>query len=281
MPALVVGDAGGQAWTPAAQWLGDADEIDALLAYQRSFTPDLDAKGQAAYAIGDYSHMVASAFVPLMVGHRLVPDFSPAGIEIGFDTKPMEHRGRTVTERLARLRLVDPAFHTDDAALAENPSARWSADLAGVFRGHVEALHGPLVAALNRKSGLSRNALWRLVGDSFSQLFLDAGRRFGRIDQAKGDAMAVLKAPGSPLTNRQMHYFDIELRNPADPGRVLACVTYRARGGCCRFYTVEGGHLCTTCVLQDPGARDALLEERLRRRLGLAAAPVAFENPSG
>ena len=66
-----------------------------------------------------------------------------------------------------------------------------------------------------------------------------------------------------------MHYFDIEVRDESQPDRVLMCITYRAPGGCCRFYTVEGGHLCSTCVLHDPEGRYAKLEAKLRNRLGL------------
>lgn len=268
-PEVGLGTTAGSGWMPARAWTSDDDAIDGLLAYQQSFTPDLDGKGQAAYAVGDYAQMVASAFAPLMAGFRIVPDFSPAGVDVGFDLRPLEHRGRTVMERLWRMRLRDAGYHTDDCALAGDPDAQFSDDLPDVFRRHVEAHMRPLVEALHRRSSLSRNALWRLVGDSLSQLFLDAGRRFGRLEQAKADALAILKATGSPLANRQMHYFDIEVRDQED--RLQGCVTFRARGGCCRYYTVEGGHLCATCVLQDPVLRDAKLEWDLRRRFGLAS----------
>lgn len=272
-PRIEITNDGIAGWTPVEQWLADDQAIAGLLDYQKSFTPDLDRKGQAAYAIGDYSHMLATAFVPLLVGFRMVPDFGPANVEIGFDLKPVEHNGLPLTERLWRLRLANLACRTDVSL----PTS----DLAGDFRCHVEAHMTGLVEALHGESGLSRSALWRLVGDSISQVFLDAGRHFGRIEQAKTDAMAILKSHGSPLANRQMHYFDIEICKPAQPDEVLVSATYRARGGCCRFYTVEGGHLCATCVLQDPVERDLKLERLLRQRLGLSGSEtVALANPA-
>ena len=81
-----------------------------------------------------------------------------------------------------------------------------------------------------------------------------------------------LAAFGSPLANRQMHYFDIVIRDPADSDRILASRSFRSRGGCCRYYTSREGKLCTTCVLLDPADRDRNLEAKLRFRLGLAPA---------
>lgn len=113
--------------------------------------------------------------------------------------------------------------------------------------------------------------MWRLVGDSVSAVFLETGRTLGCEERAMTEALVVLKQPGSPLANRQMHYFDIVIRAPDDPGRVLARRTFRSRGGCCRYYTSREGRLCTTCVLLDPRERDRNLEAALRARLGLAS----------
>ncbi|WP_442580069.1 (2Fe-2S)-binding protein [Mesorhizobium sp. ASY16-5R] len=78
--------------------------------------------------------------------------------------------------------------------------------------------------------------------------------------------MTILKQPGSPLFNRQLHYFDLTLRDEGQ--RELLSWTFRARGGCCRFYTVEGGKLCSTCVLKNAAERDNELLDAMRRRFG-------------
>jgi hypothetical protein len=264
----------GTGWSTAADLFADSAAVDDLLAYQKSFTPDLDRKGQAAYAIGEYSHMFAISAAAPFVGFGLVPDLSPHNYALRFDTRPMQHNGRIVQERLPRVRFVNVTVSADSQAFAGHTDVREIVDRATLcerLRRQVEAHFEPLVAALHEKSGLSRSALWRLVGDSLSQRFLDAGERYGRPDSAKAAALAVLKQEGSPLSNRQMHYFDIDIRDDKHPERVLLSRTYRARGGCCRFYTVEGGHLCSSCVLQDAEQRVINIERKLRQRLGLAA----------
>jgi hypothetical protein len=76
--------------------------------------------------------------------------------------------------------------------------------------------------------------------------------------------MTVLKYPGSPLYNRQLHFFDLTLRDERQ--RELLTWTFRARGGCCRYYTVEDGTLCETCVLKKPADRNAELLRVMRLR---------------
>ena len=259
-------------------WTSSPSHVASYMEYQRSLVPGLDAKGQAAFAVGDYSHMLASAVVPLFVGSRLVPDFSGATVRTGFDLRPLDLDGRLLQERVWRIGLGAGSVDTDDPARSAEPALRQVGDLTGMFRAQLETHLAPLVATLHRLSRLSRRALWRLVGDSFAQIFLDAGQHYGRLDRAKADAAAILKAPGSPLANTQWHYVDITVRDEHNPERILASTPFRARGGCCRYYTVEGGHLCTTCVLQDPVARDTALERQLRRKL--TQDPAATQMPA-
>jgi hypothetical protein len=266
-----------RSWRRASDCLNDDAFVAAFLDYQRSFTPDLDDKGQGAYAIGEYAQMLASATVPLLVGFRIVPDFRPDACAIGYDLQLVEHAGRTLDTRNWRIAIPSSPLHVEaesgnEGSLVAGESAIpvGFPTLCERFRKAVEAHCAPLIETVHRQTKLGRKALWRLVGDSFSQVFLDAGRTYDCPERACSAALLVLKAPGSPLTNRQMHFFDIAVHDDRDPPREIMSMTFRARGGCCRYYTVQGGHLCTTCVLQDPAVRDLKIETHLRSRLGLA-----------
>jgi ferric iron reductase protein FhuF len=281
-PRIDVG-ALGPGWVTAAALFGDDAALDDLLEYQATFTRGLDQKGRAAFLVANYSYTFAITAAPLFVGFALVPDFSPSNYALRFDTRPIKHDGRTVEERQARVRFLSAAFSTDKQSNATHPDAKTLLDRAGLralFRQSIEDHFRPLIERLHRKSGLSRNALWRLAGDSLAALFLDAGERFQRDVDAQADAMAILKQPGSPLNNRQMHYFDVAVRDDERPERALASRTFRARGGCCRYYTAEGGKLCSTCVLKDPVERDQELMNAMRSGLSLQVAEVDVAAPA-
>ena len=88
--------------------------------------------------------------------------------------------------------------------------------------------------------------------------------------EARRDALSILKQPSSPLANPQLAYLELTLPDPSRPDRPLATRTVRARGGCCRYYTVAGGERCATCVLWRPQERDRRILEAMRNELGEA-----------
>lgn len=262
-------------WLTAAALFADDAALDDHLEYQGSFDKGVDRKSCAAFLLSDYCAMFAMTAVPLLVGAGMAPDFSPSHYALRFYTKPVEHDGHTNVVRRADVRFLRFAFSTDRDSNAAHPDASALPHrdaLCDCFRRGVEDHFRPLIEALNGKTGLPRSAMWRLVGDALGVAFLEAGRRYDCLDEAKATAMTVLKQPGSPLKNRQMHFLDISLRDDGCPDRIRATYTFRARGGCCRYYLIEGRKLCTTCVLQEPATRDRLLQNLMRRRLGLPAA---------
>jgi hypothetical protein len=275
-PRLDVGalDAG---WTTAAAFFADSEAVEDWLAYQDAHVHGLDDRGRAAALITDYSYMFALAVVPLLVGWRMVPDLSPAKLALRFDVQPVEHDGALLQQRRLQVRFLGGAFRTDRADAAPGASSD-TPRLQAHFRGAVEGHFRPFVAVLHARSRLSRSALWRLVADSLAAVFLDAGQRCRCKETALAEAAAILKAEGSPLNNRQLHFFDITLCAGDDPERILLSRTFRSRGGCCRFYTAEGGRLCSTCVLKDQAERDRGIVDALCRRLGLPAAGTRFRS---
>ncbi len=86
-------------------------------------------------------------------------------------------------------------------------------------------------------------------------------------------AQAILQAPGSPLHNKQTGFVEIVVRDVAKPEQVVACEWFRARGGCCRYYTTEAaeGEYCTTCVLRPAESRDERLHTYLKGKVEAAA----------
>lgn len=134
-------------------------------------------------------------------------------------------------------------------------------DLAA-FRAVIEAVHAPMVDALHQRTGLSRNALWRLVGDGVTGGLLAFGKHGGSVHEAMAVAREVARHP--PLGNRQWDFVEIAASD-AEPQ------WFRLRGGCCRLYRTVGGSLCTTCVLR---SRASQLDQ-LRAFVGASPSPAA------
>ncbi len=246
-------------WITAEALFADAAVLEEHLDFHKAFHHGADRKTCAAALIIDHGQAVAIASVALFVGFGIVADFSPPHIALRFEMGESEHDGHVHKVRHTHIRYLSSAFWTP-----EDPD-----ELARLYRRGIEDHFRPLIARLRDRTGLSRTALWRLVADAIAGRFLEAGRHFDRLTEAKASAMAILKQPGSPLNNRQLHYFDLTVRDGTDRAHTH---TFRARGGCCRFYMVESGTLCPTCVLNPADRRDAELRLAMRRHLGLPAA---------
>ncbi len=245
-------------WVTAETFFSDAAAIDEFVSFEQSLNEGTDARTAGALLMTDYGYILAAAAVPLFAGFGLVADLSPARLGLRFYTTTEEHDGKTHRVRRAHVRFADDAFRQGqlhDEADGER------------FRAYFEAHFAPAVEAIHGRTGLSRAALWRLAADAIAGRFLDAGRRFSTVDAAKTVAMRILKVPGSPLANRQLHYFDLTV---LDNQQRDFSYTFRQRGGCCRFYLVKGGEYCPTCVLKAPAERDEELSMEMRRHLGVA-----------
>ena len=131
------------------------------------------------------------------------------------------------------------------------------------------AVLAPMVERLHILTRLGRSALWRLVADNIAAAWLSVGNSIGDPERAITDADAIIHQPGSPLSNKQLHFIRVEARDPQNGQKLLACEWFRARGGCCRYYTVDEarGQLCSTCVLQTPQAMQSILSDYLVERV--------------
>ncbi|WP_245261763.1 ferric iron reductase [Ancylobacter sp. FA202] len=258
-------------FTPLATLFGAERFLTAMLARQQAATPGLDEKGAAAFFITEYSNLLGILAAVPFLSHGLVPDLSARNCALAAQPPPGEPPD-------VRLRLLNAAGVTDRPLAAPSSLIR-PVDRAGLLEAlgqSLEAHMAPLIDTLHTRTGLPRRAMWRLVGDAVAMRFLEAGQRLGCEAVAKADVMAALMRTGSPLANRQLHFFDVEIVD--DARRVLARRTFRARGGCCRFYTAPGGSLCTSCVLVKPEDRRQRIEARMRAELGL---PRVAQEPVG
>ena len=257
-------------WILAEALFADADAIEEYLAYEGSFYQGVDRRTCAAAMMVDYSYIFAMATAPLVAGFGIVPDLSPRHYALKFHLAPLEHDGQTLDVRRAHVRFLSTTFRTSGKVCTDAASQPIdSIGICDLYRQAVEDHMRPLVETLSDRTGLSRSALWRLVADAIAAAFLDAGRRFDCLEEAQAMAMKILKQPGSPLCNRQLHFFELTLRD--DQQRKLLSWTFRARGGCCRYYTVEAGKLCDTCVLKKREDRNAGLLRTMQRMFRASA----------
>lgn len=262
-------------WITAEAFFASDIMIEEFLDYEGSFNEGTDRKACGALMMTDYAYVFSLATVPAFLGFGMLPDLSPSRLALQFHTTRDEHDGHTHEVRRAHVRYLsgdfrtsrqDHAVHTDARALMTDD------EIADAFCNSVQAHFEPLIDQLHARTRLPRTAFWRLVADALAGWFIEAGRRLGCVEVAKASAMAVVKRQGSPLNNRQLHYFDLSV---CDRAGMPFSYTFRARGGCCRFYTVKGGEYCSTCVLKDPGQRDDDLRQAMRRHLGLAGEGTA------
>lgn len=247
----------GEGWTTVEAFFNDDKAIGEFLVFEQSLNEGADVKTAAALLMTDYGYIIAAAVVPLYVGFGLVPDLSPASIALLFHTKEEDHDGKLHLRRRADVRFLEDGFW--QGQLDSHPDEER-------FRLEIERHFTPVVETVHARTRLSRAALWRLAADAIAGRFLDCGRRFGTVEAAKTSAMRILKVPGSPLSNRQLQFFDLTV---LDEHQREFSYTFRQRGGCCRFYQVDGGEYCSTCVLKDPGQRDDELRLAMRQHLRL------------
>jgi hypothetical protein len=239
---LVLPDPSGPSAPPIslADLTGDMAVLGAWLREHRKLWEGMDDKAAAAVLLGGVSFEVTKALLALGT-EAPWPEASEVRLDLTWTTW-VEGTARVP---VLNCRVTIPLTVESGG----RDPARAVADL-----------HAPLVAALGKASGLSSRALWRLVTDAVAEACLESGRHHGDAGQGMALAREILGDRASPLFNRQWGFFEIEARRP--DGRSVR-EWFRARGGCCRYYTTAGGAYCSTCVLRDPGSRDAILRDWL------------------
>lgn len=231
-----------------------AELLEAWLGAEAQAQPGADDKLAAAYLLGRTAFAVSEVLAALALKGLRPARLAPNTVAL------------TARRALWHLDGQSGEGRAYDVVLSETDLLPCSAP-APMLGAALPELFAPLVRSLVDRSGLSKGALWRLVGDALSGALLMQGKHAGREEEAMEMAYAALRDRQNPLHSRQTGFVRIDLPERPDIGE-----WFRARGGCCRYYTTEGGAYCSTCVLRDPKSRKALLRAHLRRKHGLEKA---------
>lgn len=207
----------------------ESDALRELLYNQPDLPASTDARTCAAFFIGRYAYFLAVPLAALHLRAGLTTDIGSKALSIGFAEIVLDH-GDHSHELMVPHLLFSGAFS-------------YCADI-GELRLELERHLAPLIDRLHAETRLSPGAQWRLAGDSLAFAFLGVGEKLGDVATARETVTALLKHPASPFTNPQLHFLSIDAPGLSEP---RTCV---ARGGCCRYYKVEGGSLCSNCVLE-------------------------------
>lgn len=231
------------------------------LARQTALHPGMPPRTAGAFFIGEYAWYVFAAAVGAYLAERRVPDLAPERVALRFQRYIWVEEGESGPAERIDVRFLstrcavlpaDPAAGQLDVTVVPDRDA-----LRTQFRAALEAHLTPLIAQIHARTGFGPQAQWRLVSDACAALFLNLGKALGDAERAQAEGLAFVKAPGSPLHNPQTGYFTVDHNGQ--------CTTFRARGGCCRYYTVPPGEKCTLCVLRPPEERAARLRTYLER----------------
>jgi hypothetical protein len=256
-------------WTAATDITQEASPALAqALEHQAHHYPKMDARTRGSYLVNSYSWYVPTFAIAAYLSERRVPDFSADNLAVRVN-KYTWHAGnesgegerletRFMSGRFAALPDDPDANHPDAIILPDTDALReW-------LRVALEAHFTPLIERVYTATRLGRQAQWNLVADSCAALFLYIGQALG--DEARGqvESLAFVKAADSPMKNPKTGFVTLQYGDH--------CETFRARGGCCRYYTLEDGHKCSTCVLLKPAERDEILLGYMSRQYDQEAA---------
>ncbi|MFJ4967037.1 (2Fe-2S)-binding protein [Streptomyces sp. NPDC088729] len=223
---------GGGSWTPADRMAAEPDRVAALVdgearhihaAYGAEPRRDV----AATWALERYLFTAALAFSAPWFLERRVP------------AVPLDRIGYAWQERSLAVAPVGVACLPGDPAAAL-PGARTAPDeeaLRAELRDTVARHAAPVLEAFGPLVRRRSRALWALATDQLASGIMYMGRSLGEASTAASAANALLPGSTAPYQGAA------DLRPSPDPE-----IGYtRTRTGCCLYYTLPPGSVCSTC----------------------------------
>jgi hypothetical protein len=228
-----------------ADWLGGVG----------SDTEGMDARTRAAYLAGYVSWALGRVLAAFSLCGPGIPDLPLSAWRLKAERYEWRIGEDSGTALRFRVRLAVSSTEAFGPLVGDRRR-----------RALLDHLHETLIVQLRDETGLSLGALRRLVADGLAAAWLDVGKRLGCAEAAMADILALIKHRDSALYNSKTGFVSVSVAHPSRPDLPPACDWYRARGGCCRYYTTpaSAGSYCTTCVLRSPASRDQRLADYLR-----------------
>lgn len=256
-------------WFPAAALLAPGSpELAEGLERSVAAHPGAERRVAGSFFASSYTRCLAGVAVLAYLSEARVPDLSIENIALRYlsytwyeDDESGE--GERIDLRFLSGRFAalpdDPAAGHRDAQIVPDGEA-----LRTLLHTSIAAHLTPLFTAVQAQTSLGLRAQWCQAADELAVLFLQGGQSLG--DEARGmaEGLACVKAPGSPLLNRDTGYITIELGGHRE--------VFRAHGGCCLYYRLKPGEHCSTCVLLPPAERIGRLRSYLAHKHKLAVS---------
>lgn len=233
--------------------------LEDWLSDQQSLYPGTPRDTAAAFLFGTITWALCEMIAARWLEAGRVPVLPPGPLRLAMQREHWQEDGEEGEHFVCRIDLVW-------SESGDRPEAVLVGDLARALHGRLASL----AATLSQCAGLPASALWRLLGDAIGGAFLGAAPDEDT-GAARAAASALLAASAAPIRNRQLQFEEIVLPAERHPRGERVNRWFRKRGGCCRYYKVEGGDYCTTCVLRDDESRRGRLLDYVERQCRIAA----------
>jgi hypothetical protein len=224
--------------------------------------PAIDCRTNGAFLLGNYGWYLPVPAVAAYLAERRVPELSPENIGLRYEVFKWEDHGETGENERLHVRFLSNHFAAlPDDPMAGQPNVTILPDLNALrawLREGIETLLTPLVEQIHSETHLSCRAQWNQIADSCAAMFLYIGGLLGDERRGQSEGLAFLKAAQSPMNNPKTGYITLQYGSH--------CETFRARGGCCRYYKLPEHDKCSTCVLRTNQDRDELLLGYMKKK---------------